>query len=89
MLNGLYAQLDPAAVSIIAVALMLIVGFLMTRLTSLVRLPNVTAYIVSGILLGPFCLDLIPQSFVEGSDFLPDIALSFIAFSTSAFWVLR
>ena len=89
MLNGLYAQLDPAAVSIIAVALMLIVGFLMTRLTSLVKLPNVTAYIISGILLGPFCLDLIPQSFVEGSDFLPDIALSFIAFSTSAFFRFR
>lgn len=89
MLNGLYAHLDPAAVSIIAVALMLIVGFLMTRLTSLVKLPNVTAYIISGILLGPFCLDLIPASFVEGTDFLPDIALSFIAFSTSSFFRFR
>lgn len=89
MLQSLYQHLDPATVSIISVALMLIVGFLMTRLTSLVKLPNVTAYIVSGILIGPFCLDLIPKSFIDGSAFLPDIALSFIAFSTGEFFRFR
>jgi Kef-type K+ transport system membrane component KefB len=67
---------------------MLLLGFLMTRLTSLLRLPTVTAYIVAGILIGPFCLDLIPDSIVKGTDFLPDIALAFIAFSTGEFFKL-
>ncbi len=89
MLAPLYAQLNetaPVAVVIIAVALMLLCGFLMTRVTKLLRLPNVTAYIVTGILMGPWCLDLIPREVVEGSAFLPDIALAFIAFSTGEFF---
>ena len=88
MLNGLYSQLGPAATTIISVSIMLLLGFLMTRLTSLLRLPNVTAYIVAGIIIGPFCLDLIPQDIVKGTEFLPDIALAFIAFSTGEFFKL-
>ena len=71
---------------IVSLALMLIAGFAMTRLTSKLRLPNVTAYIVSGILLGPFCLDLVPRSVIDGMSFLADIALAFIAFSTGEFF---
>ena len=77
---------SPAASVIITISLMLLVGFLMTRITKKLRLPNVTAYILTGILLGPFCLNLIPDSFVEGTSFLPDIALAFIAFSTGEFF---
>ena len=77
---------SPAASIIISVAIMLICGFLMTRLTKLLRLPNVTAYIVTGVLIGPFVLNLIPQSVIDGMDFLSDIALAFIAFSTGEFF---
>ncbi len=73
---------------IISIALMLFLGFLMTRLTKKLRLPNVTAYIVTGILIGPYCLDLIPQTVIDGMDFLSDIALAFIAFSTGEFFRL-
>ena len=73
---------------IISVALMLFSGFLMTRITKLLRLPNVTAYIVAGILIGPYCLNLVPQRIIDGTDFLSDIALAFIAFSTGEFFKL-
>ena len=89
VLDTLYAQLNetaPVAVVIIALSLMLMLGFLMTRLTKLARLPNVTAYIVTGILIGPFCLDLIPRSVISGTAFLSDVALAFIAFSTGEFF---
>lgn len=65
---------------------MLITGFAMTRITKRLRLPNVTAYILSGVLLGPYVLNLVPQDIVEGMDFLNDIALAFIAFSTGEFF---
>lgn len=71
---------------IISVALMLFLGFLMTRLTKRLRLPNVTAYIVAGILMGPFCLNLIPRTVIDSMAFLSDIALAFIAFSTGEFF---
>ncbi|MBR1853303.1 MAG: cation:proton antiporter [Lachnospiraceae bacterium] len=65
---------------------MLLTGFLMTRITNKLKLPNVTAYIVAGILIGPFCLHLVPMEIVDGMDFLPDIALAFIAFSTGEYF---
>ncbi len=89
MLKSLYERLQvqsPIAVIIISVAIMLLCGFLMTRITKKLRLPNVTAYIITGILIGPFGLDCIPGSMIEGTAFLADIALAFIAFSTGEFF---
>lgn len=77
---------SPVSIAIISIAIMLFSGFLLTRITKLLKLPNVTAYIVAGILIGPYCLNLIPDSFVSGSSFLADIALAFIAFSTGEFF---
>ena len=79
---------SPVAAVVISVALMLMGGFLMTRITKRLRLPNVTAYIVVGILMGPYVLHLIPEDFIRGSAFLPDIALAFIAFSTGEYFRL-
>ena len=76
----------PSARAIITIAIMLITGFLMTRLAKKLRLPNVTAYIVAGILIGPYCFNLVPDTVVKGMDFLPDVALAFIAFSTGEFF---
>ena len=80
------SSVSPAAAIIISISLMLFCGFLMTRLTKLLRLPNVTAYIFTGIILGPFCLNLVPNTIIQGMDFLSDIALAFIAFSTGEFF---
>lgn len=74
------------SIIIISVALMLIGGFAITRITKRLRLPNVTAYILAGILIGPYCLNLVPGKIVQGMDFIADIALAFIAFSTGEFF---
>jgi Kef-type K+ transport system membrane component KefB len=88
LLNGFYENISSTAVVIIAISIMLFSGFAMTRLTKLLKLPNVTAYIVSGIIIGPFCLDLIPSQVIAGTDFISDIALAFIAFSVGEFFKL-
>ena len=81
-----FRNTSSSAAVIISVALMLFSGFMATRLTKRLRLPDVTAYIVSGILIGPCCLRLVPDRIIDGLDFLPDIALAFIAFSTGEFF---
>lgn len=89
MLSGLHEALagtSQVASIIISVAFMLLFGFAMTRITKLLKLPNVTAYILAGILIGPYCLGLVPQRIIDGMDFLSDIALAFIAFSTGEFF---
>ena len=89
MLNKFYESLGGTTsvpVIIISVALMLLIGFLFTRVTKLLRLPNATAYILAGIVIGPFCLNLIPASVIAGTDFISDIALAFIAFGVGEFF---
>ena len=89
MLDKFYEHVSvnsPVPAIIIAIAIMLLAGFLGTRITKLLKLPNVTAYILVGILLGPFALDLVPDYVVEGMDFISDIALAFIAFSVGEYF---
>lgn len=91
MMSTLYSRISPTspAAVIISLALMLILGFFMTRLTGKLRLPNVTAYILTGILIGPYMLNMIPTEIISGTDFLSDIALAFIAFSVGEYFKME
>lgn len=73
---------------IISIAVILLAGFLMTRLTKKIKLPDVTAYITAGIVIGPYALNLIPQEIITGLDFVTDVALAFIAFGTGQYFRL-
>ena len=56
MLNQIYyhsGNTSAVTTVIIPIALMLFLGFTMTRITKQLKLPNVTAYILTGILIGP------------------------------------
>ena len=74
---------------LICLAAALVGGLLLTRVTKLMHLPAVTAYLVAGLLLGPFCIGSlnIPglgfQSLaqVEALSVLTQTALGFIAFT--------
>jgi len=91
MLEGIHRIISENIVAgvMVSLSLMLALGFLMTRITKKLRLPNVTAYILVGIAIGPFGLNLIPLYFIKNSAFLGDIALAFIAFSTGEFFRLE
>ena len=66
---------------IFATAIMLLAGLLMGRLGKLAKLPNVTGYLIAGLLLGPAVFNIISQEMVDGFTVISDIALGFIAFS--------
>jgi Kef-type K+ transport system membrane component KefB len=85
-LESYYSSLGQIPSTLIGLAIMLFVAFLLTRLTKLMRLPNVTAYIVSGVILGPFVLGAIPTSLISGMSFISDIALAFIAFGVGRYF---
>lgn len=73
----------------LAAALALIAGLLFTRVTNLLKLPDVTAYLIAGVLIGPYCLGMLhvpglgfgSTAEVEGLSFISNTALGFIAFS--------
>ena len=81
--SSFIADLSPVARTIFSIAIMLIGGYGMTRLTKLLKLPNTTAYLIVGIILAS--LHLVSDDVITGSQFLPDIALAFISFSTGEY----
>ena len=76
------------------VAALLLVALLSTRLMRLIKLPNVTGYILTGIIMGPFLFGLFFNNFsfdgikdapvykfVDTLGWVSSVALGFIAFS--------
>jgi len=68
-------------VIIIEVVLMIFLSILFGRIAKLLKMPNVTGYLIAGLILGPSFLNLIPTSMVNGFKVVSDMALAFIAFS--------
>lgn len=75
--------------TLLSVSIALLAGLLMTRVFKPLKLPAVTAYLIAGILIGPYCVG---QLGIEGLGFnshdavnalalVSDVALGFIAFS--------
>ncbi|UZQ84797.1 cation:proton antiporter [Thermoclostridium stercorarium] len=85
MSNLLY-NFNYTTVTLLSLALILAAGFFLTRITKIAKLPNVTGYIIAGILIGPYVLNFIPHEMVENMSFISDIALAFIAFGIGQFF---
>ena len=66
---------------LLSLCLAMLAGLLMTRLVKIFGLPNVTGYIIAGLLIGPFCFKFIPTELLEGFSIITTVALGFIAFS--------
>ena len=73
---------------LLSLSIALFAGLMLSRLAKLVQLPAVTAYLVTGIIVGPFCLGAFnldgvgfsAQS-IKSFSIISDVALGFIAFS--------
>lgn len=65
-------------------ALILFSGFIFGRLVKLIKLPNVTGYLIAGLLIGPYVLKLVPLDMTYQLELISEMALAFIAFSIGA-----
>ena len=72
----------------LSLSIALLAGLLLSRLAKIVKLPAVTAYLISGVLIGPFLLGAlgipgigITANQIESFGLISDLALGFIAFS--------
>ena len=80
---------NSSAEVILSIALILFAGFLMTRITKKLHLPDVTGYILAGVLIGPYVLNLVSTDIMEGMGFITDIALAYIAFGVGKYFKLE
>jgi Kef-type K+ transport system membrane component KefB len=75
--------------TLLSVSIALLAGLLMTRLFKPFKLPAVTAYLIAGVLIGPYCiwalgiegLGFDTMSAVHNLELVSKVALGFIAFS--------
>ena len=75
--------------TLLSVSIAALAGLLMTRVFNLWRLPDVTAYLVAGVLIGPYVLGsmhitglgLVSAEAVSSLHLVSEVALGFIAFS--------
>ena len=75
--------------TLLSVSIALLAGLIMTRLFKPLKLPSVTAYLIAGVLIGPYCLGALGidglgfnnSASVEKLSIIADVALGFIAFS--------
>lgn len=75
--------------TLLSVSVALLAGLLMTRAFKPLKLPSVTAYLIAGVLIGPYCvgrLGIAGFGFSSGEavhalGLVSDVALGFIAFS--------
>ena len=74
---------------LLSLSIAMLAGLMMSRVTKRFNLPAVTAYLVAGILIGPYCLGrlgieglgFISTENVESFSLISNVALGFIAFS--------
>lgn len=74
---------------LLSLSIALIVGLMLSRLAKICKLPAVTAYLITGVLIGPYCLGsfgvkglgFTSMQELEGLGLIADVALGFIAFS--------
>ena len=59
----------------------MVAGLVLSRVVKKLRLPNVTGYLIAGLLIGPCVLGLVPQAALDKLNIITTIALGFIAFS--------
>ncbi|MBO5879883.1 MAG: cation:proton antiporter, partial [Clostridia bacterium] len=75
--------------SLLSLSIAILAGLLLSRLAKVLKLPAVTAYLVAGILVGPYVLGqfgiqglgFISEDDVKSYELLKEVALGFIAFS--------
>ena len=75
--------------ALLSLSIAIFAGLMLSRVAKLLKLPAVTAYLVAGIVVGPYCLGAFGVSGlgftsmedVEAYSILCDVALGFIAFS--------
>ena len=80
----------------VSIAIAMFAGVLATRVTKIFNMPDVTAYLIAGILIGPCCLGrlgieglgFVSYESISGLDLISNLALGFIAFAIGTEFML-
>lgn len=66
---------------ILGLGIILFFGLFSARFINKIKFPSVTAYLILGILIGPYALNIIPKDLTQASEFISNVVLGLIAFT--------
>ncbi len=66
---------------LLVIGIAMAAGLLMSRAVRLLKLPNVTAFLLAGLLIGPCVANLVTAEQVESMHVITEVALGFIAYA--------
>jgi len=67
--------------TLLYMAILIATGLLFGKIAKYAKLPNVTGYLVGGLLIGPSLLGLVSEEAIHNLELISTVALGFIAFS--------
>lgn len=67
--------------TLLIIAIAMAAGLVLSRLMKILNLPNVTGYLIAGVLIGPFVTNFVSAESLKEVKLLTTTALGFIAFS--------
>ena len=74
---------------ILKISIILAVGFLGGKLAGLFKLPNVSGYLIVGVLLGPTFFNFVTPENAKSLEVISELALAFIAFSIGSEFIKK
>lgn len=74
---------------LLKISIVLLVGVIGGRVAKIFKLPNVSGYLVAGLLLGPSFLKLVSGQDIESFSVISELALAIIAFSIGNEFVVK
>ncbi len=69
--------------------LIFLLGLVFSRILEKAKLPAVTSYLLLGVVLGPYVLDIIPRNLMGSMSLVADTVLSMVAFSLGQVFELK
>lgn len=71
------------------ISLIMVAGFIGGKLAKIVKLPNVSGYLVAGLLLGPSLFNFVNMADVNNFSVISELALAVIAFSIGSEFLIK
>lgn len=92
MIQILSGTISSGSVILVEIAIIIVFGLLLGQLAEYLNIPDVTGYLVAGLILGPvanlFGLEILNESNFDSYNLLSNIALGFIAFQVgNELWI--
>ncbi len=69
------------AISILISGIIFLLGLFVSKILEKFRFPAVTAYLLTGVIIGPYILNIVPEILIHSTALVANVILSMVAFS--------